>query len=102
MSFCSGATGDPSALVNDADEIARAKRRTDSAVTSRVTGRLTQPVAGAYRLVALAVVYDWQTSKRIHAVYKVAVPAILLGEVATTIISHAPSWVPIARFLIGR
>src|SRR5665647_1225813 len=43
MSFCSGATGNPSALVNDAGEIAPAKRRTDSAVTSRVTGRLTQP-----------------------------------------------------------
>lgn len=58
--------------------------------------------AGTDLLLAGAVGYDWLTRKRIHPVYQVAVPAILFGEIATTVIYHAPNWVPIARFLIGR
>lgn len=58
--------------------------------------------AGTDLLLAGAVGYDWVSRKRIHPVYQVAVPLILLGEVATTIIYHALQWLPIARFLIGR
>jgi uncharacterized membrane protein YozB (DUF420 family) len=58
--------------------------------------------AGTDMLLAGAVGYDWLSRKQIHLVYKVAVPAILLGELATTIIYHSPNWLPIARALIGR
>jgi len=33
---------------------------------------------------------------------QVLFPAILAGQVATTIIYHSPRWVPIARFVVGR
>lgn len=57
---------------------------------------------GADLLLAGAVGYDWLTRKRIHPVYQVAVPLILLGEMATTIIYHSPRWLPIARLIVGR
>lgn len=57
---------------------------------------------GTNLLLAGALGYDWLTRRRLHPVYAIAVPAILAGEVATTIVYHAPSWLPIARVLIGR
>jgi hypothetical protein len=65
-------------------------------------GMLIYTYAGTNLLLAAALGYDWLTRGRLHPVYEVAVPAILAGEIATTIIYHSPTWVPIANFVVGQ
>jgi uncharacterized membrane protein len=65
-------------------------------------GMLIYTYAGTNLLLAGALGYDWLTRGRLHPVYEVAVPAILAGEIATTIIYHSPKWVPIANFIVHR
>jgi uncharacterized membrane protein YozB (DUF420 family) len=48
-----------------------------------------------------ALAYDFFTRGRVHKVYEIAVPLILLLQVATTIIYHSAMWLPIASFLVG-
>jgi uncharacterized membrane protein len=48
-----------------------------------------------------AVAYDLWTRGRVHRVYEIAVPAILLLEIATTFIYHSSRWLPIASHLVG-
>lgn len=67
-----------------------------------LSGVLIYTYTGTNLLLLGAVAYDWWTRGRIHPVYEVAVPAILAGEVATTIIYHSASWLPIARLAIPR
>jgi hypothetical protein len=63
-------------------------------------GMLINTYAGTDLLLFGALLYDWITRRRLHTVYEVAVPAILLGEIATTFIYHSPRWLPIARLAI--
>ncbi len=56
-------------------------------------GTLIYTYAGTSLLLAGALAYDWVTRGRLHPVYEVAVPAILAGEIATTLIYHSPAWV---------
>ena len=49
-----------------------------------------------------AVCYDVATRRQIHWAYRVGVPAIVAGEIVTTLIYHSPSWIPVARVLVGR
>lgn len=63
-------------------------------------GMLINTYTGANLLIAGALGYDWLTRGRLHRVYEIAVPAILAGEIATTIIYHSPKWLPIARLVI--
>lgn len=65
-------------------------------------GMLIYTYAGTNLLLAGALGYDWLTRGCLHRVYEIAVPAILAGEIATTIIYHSPKWVPIASFIVGR
>jgi uncharacterized membrane protein len=65
-------------------------------------GVLIYTYAGTNFLLAGALGYDWLSRGRLHRVYEIAVPAILAGEIATTIIYHSPKWVPIARFMVDR
>lgn len=64
-------------------------------------GVLVYTYAGTNLLLAGALAYDWLTRGRLHRVYEVAVPAILAGEIATTIIYHSPPWVPIANYIVN-
>ncbi|MEO7365310.1 MAG: hypothetical protein ABIW03_03235 [Sphingomicrobium sp.] len=64
-------------------------------------GMLINTYAGAEMLMLGAVVYDWRTRGRLHPVYEIGVPAILIGQIATTLIYHSPRWLPIARLAIG-
>jgi uncharacterized membrane protein YozB (DUF420 family) len=64
-------------------------------------GMLIYTFTGTNLLLAGALGYDWVTRGQIHRVYEIAVPAILAGEIATTLIYHSPRWVPIARFVVG-
>ncbi len=48
-------------------------------------GMLIYTYAGTSLLLAGALAYDWVTRGRLHPVYEVAVPAILAGEIATTL-----------------
>ncbi len=65
-------------------------------------GTLIYTFAAADLLMLGALAYDWWTRRRLHRVYEIAVPAILLGQIATTLVYHSPRWQPIARFIIGR
>ena len=64
-------------------------------------GMLIYTYAGTNLLLAGALGYDWLTRGHLHRVYEIGVPAILAGEIATTLIYHAPGWIPIARFVVG-
>ena len=48
-----------------------------------------------------AVAYDFYTRGRIHRVYEIAVPIILVLQIATTIIYHSAKWLPVANFLVA-
>lgn len=63
-------------------------------------GMLINTYAGAWMLMLGAAVYDWWTRGRLHPVYELGIPAILLGQIATTLIYHSPRWLPIARLVI--
>jgi len=54
-------------------------------------------------LLFLGVLYDWFTTRRIHAVYAVSLPLIVLGQViAMTLFLGRPFfWIHIAQQLIG-
>ena len=63
-------------------------------------GMLINTYAGAEMLMLVAATYDWRTRGRLHPVYEFGIPAILLGQIATTLIYHSPRWLPIARLVI--
>jgi uncharacterized membrane protein len=63
-------------------------------------GMLINSYTGTNLLLIFAVTYDWFTRGRLHRVYEIGVPAILLGEIATTFIYHSPRWLPIAHLAI--
>jgi uncharacterized membrane protein len=65
-------------------------------------GMLIYTYAGADLILLGALGYDWWTRGRLHRVYEIAVPAILAGQIATTLIYHSPGWLPIARFIVRR
>ena len=64
-------------------------------------GMLINTYAGAEMLMFGAIAYDWWTRGRLHRVYETAVPAIVLGQIATSLIYHSPHWLPIARLAIA-
>jgi uncharacterized membrane protein len=65
-------------------------------------GMLVYTYAGTNLILFGALGYDLWSRGRLHKVYEIGVPLILLGEIATTIIYHSPRWVPIARMIVGR
>lgn len=65
-------------------------------------GMIANTYAGAEMLMLVAVAYDLWTRGRLHRVYELAVPAILLGQLATSFIYHSPRWLPIARLVINQ
>jgi hypothetical protein len=65
-------------------------------------GMILNTYTGANLILLGALGYDLWTRGRLHKVYEIAVPLILVGEIATTIIYHSQRWLPIARMIIGR
>jgi hypothetical protein len=65
-------------------------------------GMLLNTYAGTNLLLVAATAYDFVTRRRLHPVYEVAVPSILIAEVITSVIYHSPQWPPIAQAIIGR
>lgn len=63
-------------------------------------GMLINTYAGADLLMLGAVIYDWRTRGRLHRVYEIAVPIILIAQVATSLVYHSPRWLPIAHLVI--
>jgi hypothetical protein len=59
--------------------------------------------AGVDILILLGVGRDWIVDQRVHPVYVYALPAMVLGQLATTYIqlTSFPYWMAIARSLIG-
>jgi len=64
-------------------------------------GMLVNEFAATDLILFGALAYDFWTRGRLHKVYEIAVPIILLLQVATTIIYHSAKWLPIASFLVG-
>jgi hypothetical protein len=56
---------------------------------------------GTNLILAGAVAYDFCTRGRLHRVYEVAVPLILLAEMGSSFIYYSPRWPPIAAVLVG-
>lgn len=65
-------------------------------------GMIVNTYTGTNLILAGALGYDLWTRGRLHKVYEIGVPLILLGEIATTIIYHSPRWLPTARMIIDR
>lgn len=65
-------------------------------------GMIVNSFTGTNLILAGAVAYDLVTRGRIHKVYQVGVPAIIAGELLTSLIYHSPTWLPIAGALVGR
>ena len=65
-------------------------------------GMIVNTFTGTNLILAGAVAYDLATRGRVHSVYLLGVPAIIAGELATSLIYHAPGWLPIAGALVGR
>lgn len=65
-------------------------------------GMIVNTFTGTNVILAGSVAYDLITRGRIHPVLLVGVPAIVAGEIATSLIYHAPGWIPIAKALVGR
>jgi uncharacterized membrane protein len=77
-------------------------QRLTEAFGDGMVGMIVNTYTGTNLLMAGAVVYDLATRRRVHRVYKIAVPTILLAEIGTSFVYHSPGWLPIARLLIGR
>ncbi|HEY0314237.1 MAG TPA: hypothetical protein VGC56_17315 [Allosphingosinicella sp.] len=65
-------------------------------------GMLVNTFAGTNLLLLGAALYDYATRRRLHRVYEIGVPAILLCEIATSFVYHSPAWLPVAAILVGR
>jgi len=65
-------------------------------------GMLVNTYAGTDLLLLAAALYDYATRGRLHRVYEIGVPVILLCEVATSVVYHSPAWLPVAAVLVGR
>jgi uncharacterized membrane protein len=65
-------------------------------------GMLVNTYAGTDLLLLAATVYDFATRRRLHRVYEIGVPALLLCEIATSLVYHAAAWPPVAAALVGR
>lgn len=65
-------------------------------------GMLVNTYTGTDLLLLAALLYDLATRGRLHQVYEVGVPAILLCEMATSLVYHAAWWPPVAAVLVGR
>lgn len=65
-------------------------------------GMLVNTFAGTNLLLLAAALYDFATRRRLHRVYEIWLPALLLCEIGTSLAYHSPAWPPIAAFLIGR
>jgi FtsH-binding integral membrane protein len=65
-------------------------------------GMLVNSFAGTDLLLFGAALYDFATRGRLHRVYEIGVPAILLCEIATSFVYHSPAWLPVAAVLVGR
>ena len=65
-------------------------------------GMLINTYTGTSLLLALLLGYDKVARGRVHPVLLAGSLFIAAGSMATTLIYHAPGWLPVARFLIGR
>jgi uncharacterized membrane protein len=67
-----------------------------------IGGMLVNTYAGADLILGGALGYDFWTRGRLHRVYEIVVPAILLSQLTATLIYHSAAWLPIARYVIRR
>lgn len=65
-------------------------------------GMLVNTYAGTDLILAAALSYDFWTRGRLHRVYEIVVPAILLSQITATLIYHSPAWPPVASHIIAR
>jgi hypothetical protein len=65
-------------------------------------GMLVNTFTGTNLLLLAAALYDVATRRRLHPVYEIGLPALLLCELGTSLAYHSPAWPPVAAFLIGR
>lgn len=64
-------------------------------------GKIVETYTGANLIILAALTYDALTRRRLHGVYRIAVPAIFAAELAVSFIYHTPGWPILTRRLIG-
>lgn len=64
-------------------------------------GFMAQSYLGPDVMILIAMLYDRVTRGRIHPVYAIAAPWILVVQATTSGIYHWPGWMPLAQRLIG-
>jgi hypothetical protein len=64
-------------------------------------GMIAHNYAGPDVLMAFLVCYDLATRRRIHPVYLIGVPLVLVSQVAASAIYHSDAWPGIARGWLG-
>src|SRR5947209_7473832 len=65
-------------------------------------GMLVNTYAGADLILAGALGYDFWSRGRLHRVYEIVVPAILLSQITATLVYHSPAWLAVASDVIRR
>ncbi|MGB7653864.1 MAG: hypothetical protein WBL74_00140 [Novosphingobium sp.] len=64
-------------------------------------GMLIHNFAGPDLLILAAAGFDWVTLRRVHPVYRIAMPLLIVGELVVSAIYHSANWPAIARILVG-
>jgi uncharacterized membrane protein len=65
-------------------------------------GMLINTYTATNLILFAALAYDLWSRGRLHRVYEVVVPVILLSEITTSLIYHSPKWLPVARSIVTR
>jgi hypothetical protein len=64
-------------------------------------GMIVHNYAGPDLLMVLLVCYDLVTRRRLHRVYSIGVPLILVSQLVASAIYHSDTWPGIARGWLG-
>ena len=64
-------------------------------------GFMAQLFLGYDLMIVIAMLYDQATRGRVHPVYWVALPLLLVNQLLASALYHAPGWIPVARWLIS-
>lgn len=72
-----------------------------AAVGAGFWGKILETFTATNLLLLLALAYDAFGAGRVHTVYRIAMPAILAGELLVSFIYHLGGWPALARRLVG-
>jgi hypothetical protein len=66
-----------------------------------IWGKTVENFTGANVILLLAMIYDQVTRGRVHAVYLIAAPALVLAQLLSSYIYHLDGWPALVRQMVG-